>query len=766
MTTNAFPFSVPLQLYLASVGPLPARAQFLPSLPGSAAEYDIAVVFNDAGESPAGMYLFTGSTWQLCLPYDVTNDYVISGGSINVYFDLITNVTPQTGAVVYRNGVKSSDTTLTANPHITWATIFTNPTTGGSVAGVASFNTRTGAVVLSTADVDAVYSTPTATSGTLGGVKIGANVTVQSDGTISVAAPTAAYVLPAATALALGGVKQGTGVTIASDGTLNAAVTSVAGRTGVVVLAIGDVPGAAPLASPTFTGTATAAALTVTGGTQVVAITASGLVTANGGLTVPAGQTVSMAAATAVTAPTVVTTDSTTNVATTAFVHAAITAGVSGVTSFNTRTGAVVLTGADVTSAGGALLASPTFTGTVTVAALTASGVVNLAAGTVTVPTIATAADSTTSAASTAFVHAAITAGGFLTTTVAGTTYAPIASPTFTGVPIGTTQSTIAGTTQLATSAYVANFYAPLASPTLTGTVTGVNFNASGNVNVQGNLSSTSNLLSAGPTNSGVAIGGGPSYALVGLYDQTLTADNRTAEMIFITGGMQLRFKNDSGNNANPWLAATGGYALGVTGITSGGTAGAPWSHTGSFNVQSVTSGGNNLVMTGTNSTGVPTLSTAGAAVNISMNIATKGSGGINLQASTAVTGNFSVTGAVTGFPYDLIVSYSGPAAAPVLAASTLVYEMKMTRSVTFPAGAGISLFSASATATAQTVLSIMQNVTQVGTITYAAGSITGVVNFTSATVYTAGQSLYIQGPTTADTTLAGVFGTLSGTLS
>jgi hypothetical protein len=52
-----------------------------------------------------------------------------------------------------------------------------------------------------------------------------------------------------------------------------------------------------------------------------------------------------------------------TQVATTAFVSSAISASSSGVTSFNTRTGAVTLTASDVTGVGGALLASPTFTG-------------------------------------------------------------------------------------------------------------------------------------------------------------------------------------------------------------------------------------------------------------------------------------------------------------------------------------------------------------------------------------------------------------------
>lgn len=110
---------------------------------------------------------------------------------------------------------------------------------------------------------------------------------------------------------------------VAPDGSGNVvvagggAVTSVAGRTGAVVLAVADVSGAAPLASPTFTGTPLAP--TATAGTN------------------------------------------TTQVATTAFVTAAVAAG-GAVTSVAGRTGVVVLAVADVS--GAAPLASPTFTGT------------------------------------------------------------------------------------------------------------------------------------------------------------------------------------------------------------------------------------------------------------------------------------------------------------------------------------------------------------------------------------------------------------------
>ena len=79
---------------------------------------------------------------------------------------------------------------------------------------------------------------------------------------------------------------------------------------------------------------------------------------------------------------------------------------------------------------GYAPLASPAFTGTVTI------------------PTVAGSTDNTTKAASTAFVQACITALGI-------SNYAPLASPALTGSPTAPTQSSTDNTTKIATTAFV-----------------------------------------------------------------------------------------------------------------------------------------------------------------------------------------------------------------------------------------------------------------------------------------------------------------------
>jgi hypothetical protein len=65
------------------------------------------------------------------------------------------------------------------------------------------------------------YTLPVASNSTLGGVKIGDNIFISSDGTISVSS-SSSYVLPVATTSTLGGIKVGSNLTISPDGTLNA----------------------------------------------------------------------------------------------------------------------------------------------------------------------------------------------------------------------------------------------------------------------------------------------------------------------------------------------------------------------------------------------------------------------------------------------------------------------------------------------------------------------------------------------------------------
>jgi Chaperone of endosialidase len=162
-------------------------------------------------------------------------------------------------------------------------------------------------------------------------------------------------------------------------------VSSFNGRTGPVVLEAADVTALtlpyAPIDSPNFEGYATS-------------------------ITPPPGT-------------------STGQIATTAFVMNAVADSVTGVATWNTRSGNVVMAATDITAAGGALLASPIFTGT--------------PAGPTAVPGTAT-----NQLATTMFVSQAV-----------GTGFAPLDSPAFTGVPTAPTAAVGTDTSQLATCQFV-----------------------------------------------------------------------------------------------------------------------------------------------------------------------------------------------------------------------------------------------------------------------------------------------------------------------
>ena len=329
-----------------------------------------------------------------------------------------------------------------------------------------------------------------------------------------------------------------------------AGVASFNTRTGIVTLTNTDVTdaGGAVLNSPAFTGTPTAP--TPPPGDSSTRIATTAYVLTESGFAPLASPTFTGIPA----APTPTPGTNTTQIATTAYVQAAITGISLGVTTFNGRSGAVTLVANDITAAGGAILASPAFTGTPTAPnpppgdsstriATTAyvqslAGFAPIASPAFTgVPTAPTAApgNNTQQLATTAFVEAAIansTAGvasfngrtGAVTlqaNDISAATGALLASPAFTGTPSAPTAAVSTNTTQLATCAFVAaaiaanpsNFqtgaqvtaslanYLPLAGGTLTGAlnvntnITAQGFVSCGSVSTTGNVTAGNALL-------------------------------------------------------------------------------------------------------------------------------------------------------------------------------------------------------------------------------------------------------------------------------
>lgn len=326
-----------------------------------------------------------------------------------------------------------------------------------ATTGVSTFNTRSGAVVLLAADVTGV-----------GGALL-ASPTFTGTPAVPTAAPGSNTTQAASTAF----------VTAAIGAVTAATVASFNGRVGAVSLSASDITtaGGALTASPAFTGSPTGPTAAVGNAsgqlatTQFVSNAIAGAVVSWNGRTgnvalqwsdvaSVGGAPINSPTFTGTPAvPTAAPGTATTQAASTAFVTNAITGATTGVASFNTRTGAVTLQTADVVNVGGALLASPTFTGT-------PSG-----------PT-ATAGTSTTQFATTAFVANAVAGLPGVTSfnsrtgpvtlqaaDVTGVGGALLASPTFTGTPAGPTPTAGDSSTKLATTAFVAGAL-PVASTT------------------------------------------------------------------------------------------------------------------------------------------------------------------------------------------------------------------------------------------------------------------------------------------------------------
>ena len=316
-----------------------------------------------------------------------TGAVVLEAGDVTGVGGALLNSPPLTGLPTCPTRNPGDNTAAIAS------TAFVAAAIAGVDAGVTSFNARTGAVVLTAADVQAVGGAPIASPNFTGSPT--APNPPPGDNDTSIA--TTAFVTQAISVLP-------------------APVTSFNGRVGAVNFQASDISAVngALLASPAFTGTPTGPTATAgTSNTQfattafvqnavssVVAGVASfnsrtGIVTFTAGdLTSVGGALLAGPTFTGVpAAPTATIGTNTTQLATTAFVQAALSAAPGGVSSFNGRTGSITFLAADVSAVGGALLSSPAFSGN---------------------PTAPTPApgDSDTSIATTAFVATAIASSG------------------------------------------------------------------------------------------------------------------------------------------------------------------------------------------------------------------------------------------------------------------------------------------------------------------------------------------------------------------
>jgi hypothetical protein len=414
---------------------------------------------------------------------------------------------------------------------------------------VWSFNGRIGNVCLTTADVNAALTAPGAipvtTNPPLGDASTRIATTMFVDGSVAdlqswveqqnfaFATQLTAYAplaspqfsgiptAPTAPPATSTGQLATTAYVMAAVQAATSGVVSFNGRTGIVDLTSNDITNAtgALLASPVFTGTPQAPTATL--GTD------------------------------------------TAQLATCAFVIAELGGASIGVMTFNGRGGAVVLTAADITGAGGALLAGPAFSG---------------------VPTAPTAATgvATQQLATTAFVASAISAlsigvasfnsrTGAVTLTandISAAGGAVLASPIFSGQPTAPTASPGTSTTQLATTAYV---MAALGAAAVVSSFNG--------------RAGTVTLTSADITNANppyLPLAGGTvtgnvtfsSYAFFGANSASLHGDANNLQLALPSGNGEFFFQTNNNVSNLATIDGTGNLALFGTSLsvmTTGG---------------------------------------------------------------------------------------------------------------------------------------------------------------------------------------------------
>ena len=190
-----------------------------------------------AAKDAAALMLINGSKVGVTYTYDSVNkvlNTIVSGGggggtvitydlqgrnttSNNAFVDLV----PSSGLTDSIEFVGSAGTTVNWDSGNRRITI-------GSVAPVqADWNQTNNSsldFIKNKPTIPAAYTLPTASGSVLGGIKVGANLSIDVNGVLS--ANTGSYTLPTATATVLGGIKIGSGLTIDGNGVVSASVAA------------------------------------------------------------------------------------------------------------------------------------------------------------------------------------------------------------------------------------------------------------------------------------------------------------------------------------------------------------------------------------------------------------------------------------------------------------------------------------------------------------------------------------------------------------
>ena len=193
---------------------------------------DISAQFytdEQAQDAVATMFA-NGTHTNITFTYDDANNAISAsatggGGGGGTTYDLLGSNTTSNNAILTLRDANNNDDDIeitgSGGTTVAWDNANSRITLGSTAPVQSDWNATSGlAQILNKPTIPPAYSLPIAAAGTLGGIKVGANLSIDVDGVLS--ANPGSYTLPTADATTLGGIKVGSGLSIDGNGVLTA----------------------------------------------------------------------------------------------------------------------------------------------------------------------------------------------------------------------------------------------------------------------------------------------------------------------------------------------------------------------------------------------------------------------------------------------------------------------------------------------------------------------------------------------------------------
>ena len=172
-----------------------------------------------------------GTHTNITFTYDDANNSISAsatgggGGGGGTTYDLLGSNTTSNNAILTLRDASNNDDDIeiagSGGTTVSWDAANSRITLGSTEPVQPDWDATSGlAQILNKPTIPSAYTLPTAAAGTLGGIKVGANLTIDVNGVLS--AVQGNYTLPIAAATTLGGIKVGSGLSIDGNGVLTA----------------------------------------------------------------------------------------------------------------------------------------------------------------------------------------------------------------------------------------------------------------------------------------------------------------------------------------------------------------------------------------------------------------------------------------------------------------------------------------------------------------------------------------------------------------